>query len=130
MKTLPLCFAAGCFGALVNIAVVWIFDNFGIMEALQVRMPIAYSAEWMYQRIVWGGIWGFLFMLPLYKSSILMKGTIISLIPSLFQLFYVFPQLMGADVAGLNYGVLTPALILILTWVWGIATALGIKMFR
>lgn len=130
MRTLPLCFAAGCFGALINSAVVWICDNFGLMEALQVRMPVAYSAEWMYQRIVWGGIWGFLFMLPLYKSSILMKGTIISLIPSLFQLFYVYPYLRGADVAGLNYGVLTPAMVLFLNWVWGIATALGIRMFR
>lgn len=130
MKTLPLCFAAGCFGALINSAVIWICDNFGVIEALQVQMPINYSAEWMYQRIIWGGIWGFLFILPVYKSNILLKGTIISLIPSLFQLFYVYPYRMGVDIAGLNFGVLTPALILFFNWTWGVATAVAIKMFR
>lgn len=130
MKNLPLYFVAGCFGALINTLAIWLCDNFGIIEAVQVDMQPSYTEAWFYRRIVWGGICGLLFLLPIGKSNLFLKGTLLSLVPSLFQLLYVHPYINGTGFGGLALGTMTPALVLFFNWVWGIATATGIKSFR
>ena len=48
---------------------VWIFGVIGITYALGVKIAPALSAPWLYPRLVWGGIWGLLFLVPLMQKQ-------------------------------------------------------------
>ena len=130
MKKVLILFAAGCFGALANSVVVWLFGDLGITKSLGVSITPALTASWLYPRIVWGGIWGLLFFLPLVNSKPFLKGTLLSLFPTIVQLFIVFPYKAKKGVAGIELGLLTPALVFVFNWVWGVVTSLTIKYSR
>ncbi|MEA3436165.1 MAG: hypothetical protein U9R43_06830 [Thermodesulfobacteriota bacterium] len=127
MKKVLILFAAGCFGALANSVVVWLFGDLGVTKSLGVSITPALTASWLYPRIVWGGIWGLLFFLPLVNSKPFLKGTLLSLFPTIVQLFIVFPYKANKGVAGIELGLLTPALVFVFNWVWGVVTSLTIK---
>ena len=126
-KNISMVFAAGCLGGLVNSLAVWIFGDLGINAALGVRIAPALTPQWLYPRIIWGGIWGLLFLLPLMRSRILSRGIIFSLGPTLVQLFVVFPLKAGKGYMGLDLGTLTPLLVFIFNAIWGIATAIWLR---
>jgi hypothetical protein len=126
-KNISMVFAAGCLGGLVNSFAVWAFGDLGINAALGVRIAPALTPQWLYPRIIWGGIWGLLFLLPLMRSRILSRGIIFSLGPTLVQLFVVFPLKAGRGYMGLDLGTLTPLLVFIFNAIWGIATAIWLR---
>jgi len=130
MKKALILFAAGCLGALASSVVVWLFGDLGITKSLGVSISPALTASWLYPRIVWGGIWGLIFFLPLLNSKPFSKGTILSLFPTIVQLFIVFPYKANKGVAGMELGVFTPVLVFVFNWVWGIVTSLTIKYSR
>jgi hypothetical protein len=127
MKRLLIFFAAGCLGALANSLVVWLSGDLGITKSLGVSIAPALTANWLYPRIVWGGIWGVIFFLPVFNSKPFAKGTILSLFPTMVQLFIVFPYQAKKGIAGIELGALTPAFVFGFNWVWGVVTALTIK---
>ncbi len=127
MKKLLVCFAAGCLGALVNSLVVWQFGELGIARWSGVAIAPSLSAGWLYPRIVWGGIWGLLFMLPFFKTRFLLKGFLLSLLPTAVQLFFIFPYQASKGLAGLSLGMWTPLAVLVFNWVWGLVTAVTIR---
>lgn len=130
MKKLSLYFAAGCLGALANGLAIWLFGYLGITLSFGVSIAPSISPNWLYPRIVWGGIWGILFILPMLESKLLLKGAILSLFPTAVQLFVVFPYKAHKGFAGLELGVLTPLFVLFFNWVWGFVTALTIKLAK
>jgi len=130
MKKLSIYFAAGCLGALANSIVVWLFGYSSITSSFGVSIAPSLSPSWLYPRIVWGGIWGLLFILPMWKSKLLLKGTILSLFPTAVQLFIVFPLKTHKGIAGLDLGLFTPIFVLFFNWVWGFISALTIKLER
>ena len=130
MKKLLIFFAAGCVGALVNSITIWAFGYYGITKVLDVSIAPALSSNWLYPRIVWGGIWGLLFILPMLDSKLLRKGSILSLFPTAVQLFVIFPFKAHKGMAGPELGLYTPLLVLFFNWVWGIATAITIKFAK
>jgi hypothetical protein len=126
-KKLSLVFAAGCFGGLLNSLAVWIFGELGITSALGVKIAPALTAAWLYPRLVWGGIWGLLFLLPLLQRRYLYRGLIFSLGPTIVQLFIVFPMKANKGVMGLDLGMLTPLLVFVFNAIWGLAAAIWLK---
>jgi hypothetical protein len=130
MKRAFIYFAAGCLGALANSTVLWLAGDVGITRSLGVSISPALTPGFLYPRIVWGGLWGLLFFLPVFNAKPIAKGSILSLFPTLVQLFFVFPYQAKKGVAGIELGVLTPALVLAVNWVWGVVTALAIKYSR
>ena len=130
MKKLLIFFAAGCLGALANSLIVWVFGEYSITRAAGVAIAPALSLTWLYPRIVWGGLWGFLFLLPLKNDRLLLKGSILSLFPTAVQLFVLFPYKANKGMAGLELGLLTPLFVLGFNWVWGAVTAASIKYAR
>jgi len=130
MRLLYIVFTAGCIGGLANSLTVWFFGDIGLTAALNVAIAPHLSASWLYPRIVWGGLWGLLFLLPLLQSKPLMQGTILSLLPTAVQLFVVFPMLAHKGMGGLELGLFTPAFVILFNWVWGVMTALAIKVAR
>lgn len=127
-RTLSLVFAAGCVGALANSLVVWLFGDLGINGALGVSIAPKLTPAWLYPRIVWGGIWGLLFLLPILRNSILVRGFVYSLGPTLVMLFVVFPLKAKKGMLGLDLGSLTPVMVLFFNAVWGVSAALWLRL--
>lgn len=130
MKKLLLMFSAGCVGALANSLTVWIFGDLGITQSMGVSIAPNLSPHWLYPRIVWGGLWGLLFVLPFLSSRLYLKATLLSLAPTLVQLFIVFPLKANKGMAGLDLGLLTPLFVVFFNWVWGMATAVTLKLAK
>lgn len=130
MKKLLMVFGAGSLGGLGNSLVVWLFGMYGISQSLGVSIAPGLSPDWLYPRIVWGGLWGFLFLLPVLNNRLWAQTFVLSLFPTMIQLFLVFPYKTPHGIAGLGLGTLTPLLVIIFNWVWALVTAVALRMGR
>jgi hypothetical protein len=127
MKNLSLVFIAGLWGGLLNCLAVWLFGRLGIAQALGVHIAPPLTTALLYAKLVWGGLWGLLFLIPLGRLSFPLKGLLFGLGPSLVQLFVVFPLKAHKGVLGLQLGALTPLFVLFYNAVWGVAAGLWLK---
>jgi hypothetical protein len=127
MKKLLICFAAGCLGALANSLAVWAFGEYGITKHFGVAIAPALKLAWLYPRIVWGGLWGLIFVLPFMNNKLITKGAIISIFPTLVQFFVVFPIQAGKGYFGMDLGMYTPAFVVFFNLIWGVVTAITIR---
>ena len=127
-RNLTLAFAAGSMGGLVNSLVVWLFGRAGIPAELGVKLAPALTTPWLYPRLVWGGIWGFLFVLPIFRNQPFAQGLFFSIWPSVVQLFVVFPYQANKGLLGLDLGTLTPVFVLFYNAVWGLTAAFWLRM--
>lgn len=129
-KNISLAYAAGCLGGLANSLAVWLFGALGISQALGVRLAPPLTPAWLYPRVVWGGLWGLLFLLPVKRLTYPARGLLFSLGPSLGQLLVVFPFQAQKGVFGLQLGYLTPIMVLFFNAVWGVFAAYWLKISR
>ena len=127
VRNLSLVFAAGVLGALLNSVAVWGFGELGINKALGVKIAPMLTPAFLYPRLVWGGIWGMLFLLPLMQRRIWSRGLIYSLGPTLVQLFVVFPMKAKKGAMGLELGMLTPLLVIVFNAIWGWTAAIWLR---
>lgn len=128
-RSLSLCFAAGALGGLASSLALWSFGELGVSRALGVSIAPALTPAWLHPRIVWGGLWGLLFALPL-SMDWLRRGLVLSLAPSAVQLFVVFPIRAHQGVLGLELGLLTPLLVLVANAVWGVVASWWVRGTR
>jgi hypothetical protein len=127
LRSLSLVFAAGCWGAWWNSLAVWLFGLLGITTVLGVHIAPPLTPAFLYPRLVWGGIWGGLFLIPLGRLSFPARGLIFSLGPTLAQLFWVFPLKAHQGVLGLQLGALTPLFVVFYNAIWGLAAGLWLR---
>ena len=129
---LAICFCAGLLGALVNSLVVWQVGKWGLPALLEVRLAPALTAAWIYPRLVWGGLWGLAYFLTVGPQNArkhwARKGLWVSLLPTIFQLFVVFPTMTGHGWLGFGLGQMTPLFVLIYNMVWGFATGIFCRL--
>ena len=130
MRNALVVFGAGCLGGLAMCVVMWLFSQSGINHSLGVRLSGSVAPQWMYPRIVWGGLWGLLFLLPIFAGNLMARSFVICLFPTLIQLFVFYPYYEGKGVAGLSLGMLTPFLVLFFYWVWALATAICLRLAK
>jgi len=128
-KNLSLIFAAGAFGGLSKGMFAWLFGAIGLSALFGVKYTPALTPLWIYQHMVWGGIWALLFFLPIRGITLYTLGLMYSLPQTLVALLLLFPK-MGRGKLGLELGPLTPILLLFYGAVWGVATALWLKLAR
>ena len=122
LRRIGLTFFAGALGGVVNSLFVWGFGELGLNAKAGVNLAPPLTKEWLYPRIVWGGLWGFLFLLPIAARSPFAKGILLSIAPTLVQLLIIFPQGRGG-MLGFQLGPLTPLLVIFFNAVWGITAA-------
>lgn len=125
---LSLVFAAGCLGGAINSLAVWLFGWSGFTKMLGVQIGPALTPQWLYPRVVWGGIWGVLFLLPLLSKRQIVRGLVFSLGPTLVQLLIVFPFKAQKGFFGLDLGVWTFVIVLLANGVWGLTAAVWLKL--
>jgi hypothetical protein len=127
-RNLSLIFAAGAFGGLVKALVAWSFGAAGLNALMGSKMAMPLTPMWIYAHVVWGGIWAFLFFLPL-RGSYYVRGALYSLAQTLIQLVLIFPK-MGKGMLGLELGYMTPVLVTGFGVIWGLATAFWLRFSR
>ena len=120
-------FAAGSLGGLANALAVWLAGAAGLTLALGVKLAPALNPAMIYQRMIWGGIWGILLVLPVLRGSIFWRGLLFSLGPTAVQLLVVFPQVANKGLYGLELGTLTPAFVVVFNAIWGWVAAAWLK---
>ncbi len=134
IRRISLVYAAGTFGALVNSCLSWYMGTVGIPQKFGVAIAPSWSLSFLYPRVVWGGLWGLLFLAPIWRggfwTGVFSRGIIFSALPTLFQLLYVFPLLQGKGILGLTLGKLTPFFVIFYNAVWGFFTALWLYVVK
>lgn len=123
IKKISGAFTGGALGAFVDSFNIWSMGKIGITDLLQVGMKPEFTSAWLYPRMVWGGIWALLLLLPFLKQRSLLRGCAFSLVPSAMMLFMVLPS-MGKGTMGLGFGTLTPVVVIGLNFIYGIVAAL------
>jgi hypothetical protein len=127
-RSLSLFFAAGALGGLANSLVLWVVGKLGFAHTLGTIAP-ALTPGWLYPHIVWGGLWGALFLIPLGWDWV-RKGLFLSLAPSVVQLFLVFPLKTKGGAVGLALAALTPLAVLFFNAVWGVVASFWLTVVR
>ncbi|MBU1406276.1 MAG: hypothetical protein KKE83_04690 [Proteobacteria bacterium] len=119
-------FTGGALGALIDSVNIWVLGQVGITAWLGVALRPQFTASWLYPRLVWGGIWAMLLILPLCRQKTALRGILMSLVPTTMMLVMVFPE-MGLGLMGLKAGLLTPLLVLLLNFIYGMAASFWYK---
>lgn len=116
IKKISLLFSAGVVGGVMNaLAVGWYSQTL--------------APPMLYQRMVWGGLWGILFLLPFRRLGIYWRGLLFSLAPTLVQWLIVFPA-RHQELFGTQLGSWTFLKVIIFNSVWGLAAAFWLKLIN
>lgn len=128
---LCVCFCAGLLGALFNSLVAWFLGTIGLTQMCGVDLAPAWTTAWLYPRMVWGGLWGMAYFLtvgsPRSRNQWVRKGLWTSLLPSAYQLFYIFPNKTAFGILGLGLGTLTPIFVIFYNLAWGAVTGISAR---
>lgn len=130
LNRIAVAFAAGNVGGFATLVTAWLCGLLGITAALGVQLKLPLDPPHIYHFMVWGGIFGFMFLLPILRGSIVLRGIIFGLAPSAVQCLVVFPVKHDAGLLGLKLGALTWLFVLIFNTVWGIVTAAVFRAAR
>jgi hypothetical protein len=112
-RLMTLGFGAGAFGACILAVVAFVLARLGIPKQLGVASPPT-DLAFLYRLIVWGGIWGFLLVVPLMNRAWWLKGIIIGLLATTALIFFFAPPLQQAPAMQIIY-------IAVLNSIWGVA---------
>lgn len=131
MRAFSLAFTAGAVGALANSLLLWLFGMIGLHWVLGVTLAPQLTPAWLYPRLVWGGLWGLVFALPVLKRRPPgVRSLILSLGPSAAALFWFLPMSANKGWLGLDLGAAMPALVLFHNAVWGLVTGVWFAKSR
>ncbi len=114
-RLLTLGFGAGAFGALISALAGALLNALRIQELIGLPPPPAPESylPLLYRLVVWGGIWGLLFVVPVMNRAWWLKGLVIGALATLAILLYFNPA------------VTTPpmrlAYVFVLNSIWGLA---------
>jgi len=128
-KLLFYIFIAGALGGLSNSLVVWFLGKTGITPALGFSMAPGLTFEWIFRRVLASGFWGIIFLLPVYNNNPVKKGILLSILPWLSSVLYVFPMRMDVGYFGLGFGLGAPVWTLFFAMVWGITGTLFLSKY-
>ncbi len=130
---MAVCFVGGLLGGLACSVFVWMMGNWGVTSMLGVKIAPALTPAWLYPRLVWGGLWGLVYFVsvgvPRARRHWVRKGLYLSLLPTFYMLFVVFPYQLGQGQGGMLLGTLTPLVVLTTNLVWGFFTGIFTRLF-
>lgn len=116
-RRLSLAFAAGAVGVIALVAFLWIIRESGLLAALRIpNAPAPKLPDFLYSRIVWGGLWGLLLVLPVLTRQWLLRGALLGVLASLAAIFYFNPAWKSAPFTFV-------ALVFAANIVWGIVAS-------
>lgn len=117
-----LYFTAAALGGLAVVLTVWSLGQIGVADLFGVSIKPELEKTFIYKQMVWGGLWGMIFLIPVTIKPLWLKGLIMTLAPVIVALTVLFPM-GGAGFLGLEQGTLTPLYIYLVNVPWGLVTA-------
>lgn len=124
-----LLYASGTFGALVSLGLLTFLGGAGFHRALGVTMnPGFLNAGFICPRLVAGGVFAWIFLLPIPFRYGLLGLPFIAGAVTLLQLFLTLPQWEHAGYLGLRYGWAMPFFVFGYTLVWAFVTSTAMKL--
>lgn len=129
-KTILHLFLAGALGGLTSGILVWALGAAGVTPALGFNMTPDLTPEWISRRMFASGIWGIIFLIPIFSNSTLLKGAALGILPWLSSILFVFPYKMNVGFFGLDMGMGTPVWTLFFGVIWGITGTLYLAKFH
>lgn len=124
IQTIWYLLLAGALGGLTNSIIVWLLWVLGITPALGFNMTSEWTLEWVTRRVVASAIWGFIFLIPVYNKAPIRKGILLSILPWLSSVLWVFPMQRGVGFFGLGFGMGTPIWTFLFAAIWGVTGTL------
>ena len=70
MQRAALYFTAAALGGMAVVLTVWALGQIGVADMFGVSIKPALEKTFLYRQMVWGGIWGLIFLLPVPISSL------------------------------------------------------------
>jgi len=122
LTRVALYYAAASLGGLAVVLTAWALGQAGVPDVLGVALKPKLELPWLYRAVVWGGLWGLVFLLPVNIQPLWLKGLVLTLAPVLAALVYFIPMRGGAMFA-LDRGALAPFYIYAINIPWGLVTA-------
>lgn len=113
-RLLTLGFGAGAFGACILFLIAFVLDRLNVPAALGVALPPREFPAGLYRLVAWGGIWGFLLVLPVLTRLWWLKGIIIGLLATAALALFFAPPIGQGPATRLLY-------VAVLNAIWGIA---------
>lgn len=124
---LSVAFSSGVVGGVCNALMAILLYVTHIQGAMGVTWdPLPYHPVWLYNKMVWGGFWGFLHSIPYSKRGLgwfLLRGVCFGLLASTLHCAVVFPAQDGGMFA-VNYGKLTWIVVYVTDGCWAIGSSL------
>jgi len=102
----------------------------GVTPALGFSMAPELTFEWLFRRVFASGLWGIIFLLPVYKDNPIKKGVVLSILPWLSSVLFVFPMRMDVGYFGLGFGMGTPIWTLFFAIIWGVTGTLFLSTIQ
>ena len=130
IRILLLVLLAGAMGGFTSGILVWALGAVGITPALGFAMTPELTVAWMFRRMFASAIWGFIFLIPIYRSAPVKRGAVLGILPWLSSILLVLPYRMDAGFLGLDLGLGTPVWTLFFGAVWGITGTLFLSRFQ
>ncbi len=130
-RKLSIAFAAGSLGALANVIFVAVVATLGITAALGIDSPKPPMPAFLYKQIAWGGLWGFVLVVPALTRSWWQRGLVLGVLASVVALLIFIPMIQfppdfkyaSPGYLGLGWGAMFPVLVLAANSVWGLVAA-------
>ena len=111
---------AGALAALVTSVLIWAVSQSGILTLVNVPLDQPLTSSWIYKRMVWGGIWSLLFLLPWFSGRPQrQRGMIWGLVPSAATLLFFNPFWDRLGILGLAWGWGWPVVVILFNVLWG-----------
>lgn len=106
---------------------VWLAGGLFLPEFFGLRLTPALSPEWLHPRLVWGGVWGLLFVMPTPpRWTLPFRGLVFSAAPDAVALFDLFA--FRQEDGGLGLGLATATLVLAGNVCWGLVAGWGLEL--
>ena len=116
-------FVIGAVAGLIQSVLLIVVNEIGITEALMggLKYNIPLGLNWLlYPRMVWGGLWGLCFLIPLLvMRRQWQRGLLIGVLPAVAT-WVVFNPLEGHGLLGLGIHPLHPVIVLVFGVLWGL----------
>ncbi len=125
LREMALCFSAGSAGALAKSGAVWGSARFAASTGLAAHLAGAQYPSGIYARIVWSGVAGFLFLLPLVRNNWIVRGLFWGFIAAALQIVVI--PVLGHG--GLHFALIPLLSVLALSCIWGLVTVLALRSF-
>lgn len=116
-------------GALAGSLADWLVGGLILPEFFGLRLTPAPSPEWLHPRLIWGGLWGLLFLASTPpRWTLPFRGLMFSLAPSAVTLLYLFPFRQEAGWLGLGLSLAAAPLVLAGNAVWGLVAGMALDL--